>query len=52
MEILFRTKKDLELFSSEEALVRRFGNQQASVIMRRLAELGGAEWETEPASSR
>jgi len=42
MEVLFLTRKDQQLYSSRAALVRRFGFEEADLIMRRLAQLRAA----------
>jgi plasmid maintenance system killer protein len=43
MEVLFPTRKDQQLYSSRAALVRRFGFEEADLMMRRLAQLRAAD---------
>ena len=43
MDVLFPTRKDQQLHSSRAALVRRFGFEEADLIMRRLAQLRAAD---------
>lgn len=43
MDISFPNARLAKLFSSEKELVRKFGKEQAKLIMRRMTELAAAE---------